>query len=59
MLSSSPRHEFVGYHDPAVEGTSVYLICPLGQILTGPNTSTCMGTREWEPDPRKLECKGI
>ena len=59
MISSSLRHEFVSYHDPAVEGTSAYFICPLGQLLTGPNISTCVGNGEWEPDPRELECKGI
>ena len=58
-LSSSPRHEFIGYHDPVMEGTSAYFSCPVGQTLIGPNTSTCMGNGEWEPDPRRLECKGI
>ena len=56
--SSSPRIEFVGYHDPVVERTSAHFSCPTGQTLTGLNTSTCMENGEWEPDPRRLECKG-
>ena len=58
-LSSSPTHEFIGYHNPVVEGTITYFSCPIGLTLTGSNTSVCMGNGEWEPDPRRMECKGI
>ena len=59
MQSTSLRYDFIGYSDPAVEGTSVYFTCPLGEILTGPNNiSTCTGNGEWEPDPREKECSG-
>ena len=39
-------------------GTTVAVTCPSGLILTGPNTSTCMESGEWEPDLREVECKG-
>lgn len=29
---------------------TVNFSCPIGQILTGPKTSTCLANREWEPD---------
>jgi hypothetical protein len=45
--------------DPALEGTVLSFDCPPQQVLTGPNTTTCMGNGEWEPDPREVECKGI
>ena len=32
--------------------------CPSTHILVGPNTTTCMGNGEWEPDPRLVECIG-
>ena len=58
ILSASVRHEFIGYSDPAVEGTSVYFSCHLELVLTGPNISTCVRNGEWEPDPREVECRG-
>ena len=30
-------------------------MCPLGQVLLMHQHN---GNREWEPDPRKVECKG-
>ena len=47
------------YIDPAIEGTTVTFECPHEHVLIGPNTTTCMGNGEWEPDPRDLTCKGI
>jgi hypothetical protein len=47
-----------GYMDPALEGVVLSFDCPSQQVLIGPNTTTCMGNGEWEPDPRELECKG-
>ena len=48
-----------GYNDVALEGDSVSFTCPSGLILTGPNSSTCRGNGEWEPDPRaEVACKG-
>ena len=42
--------------NPALEGSSVNLSCPPGLVLTGPNTTTCMGNGEWEPDPMEAMC---
>ena len=36
----------VGYENPALEGDSIAFICPTGAILSGPNSSTCMGNGE-------------
>ena len=48
----------IGCMDPAMEGATVTLVCPPQYALIGPNTTTCMGNGEWEPDPREVECKG-
>ena len=48
----------VGYEDPALVGENITFICPIGSTLNGPNSSTCMGNGEWEPDPREVECTG-
>ena len=44
--------------EPAIEGATLTFDCPPQFVLTGPNNTTCMGNREWEPDPRKVGCKG-
>ena len=49
----------IGYVDPALEGATLAFECPPQYILIGPNTTTCMGDGEWEPDPREIECKGM
>ena len=49
----------IGYVEPAMEGATVAFKCPTQYVLIGPNTTTCMGNGEWEPDPREVECKGI
>jgi hypothetical protein len=49
----------IGYMDPATEGATVTFDCPHEHILTGPNTTTCMGNGKWEPDPREVECSGM
>ena len=41
-----------------LEGTDVTFGCSPGLILTGPNATTCMTNRQWEPDPREVMCKG-
>ena len=45
-----------------MEGTHIYFNCPPGLLLSGSNSSTCMGlgNGEWEPTPRdhEVECKG-
>ena len=46
----------VGYEHPALEGDNITFICPTGVILSGPNSSACMGNGEWEPDPRVVNC---
>ena len=48
----------VDYEDPALDGQNITFTCASSQILSGPNTSTCMGNGEWEPDPREIECTG-
>ena len=47
------------YVSPPLLGTVANFSCPPGLRLTGPSTATCMENGEWEPDPRKAECKGI
>ena len=43
-----------------MERTTVTFQCQCPEhVITGPNTTTCMGNGEWEPDPREVECKGI
>ena len=46
-----------GYDDivPA-EGTTVMFSCPLGLVLSGPDSSTCEENGDWEPDPNGLIC---
>ena len=43
---------------PLIEGQFITYTCPPGFILTGPNVSVCTGNREWEPDPREVDCIG-
>ena len=47
-----------GFEDPALEGENITFTCNNGLILVGPNSSTCMGNGEWEPDPREVNCTG-
>jgi hypothetical protein len=47
----------MGYNDVALEGSSVNFTCSSGLVLTGPNSSTCMGNGKWEPDPSRLACR--
>ena len=47
-----------GFMEPAVGESNVTFGCPLGLALTGPDSSTCMGNGEWEPDPGKVTCTG-
>ena len=46
----------MGITDPITEGTTAIFSCPLGQILTGPNVSVCMGNGEWVPDTEEVQC---
>ena len=47
-----------GHEDPALEGESIIFSCRDGLTLIGPNSATCMGNGEWEPDPSEVECTG-
>ena len=38
-------------------GSSISFSCPPGLVPTGPNSSTCIGNGEWEPDPREARYK--
>ena len=49
----------LGYDGLPIEGNIIRLSCPLGMILIGPNSTTCTGNGEWEPDPNGLLCRGI
>ena len=44
------------YGKPSLEGEGIRFSCPK-RVLIGPNSTTCMGNGEWEPDPRKVACK--
>ena len=46
----------MGYNGVALEGNIVSFSCSSGLILSGSNSSTCMGNGEWEPDPRRSAC---
>ena len=48
----------MGYNGVALKGDSVSFTCSSGLVLSGPNSSTCMGNGEWEPDPREVACEG-
>ena len=48
----------IGYKEPAIRGTNVSFNCPKGFLLSGPDTTMCVGNGEWEPDPREAVCKG-
>ena len=56
-LSNYSLPSVVGYDDIVpVEGSTVSFTCPPGLALTGPNSATCTGNGEWEPDPREIMC---
>ena len=48
----------MGYSDPRIEGSTISLLCPHGQMLTGADESTCMSNGVWEPDIRNVTCVG-
>ena len=58
MIDNSSEIRITHYRAPAIEGTHIYFNCPGGLLLSGPNSSTCMGNGEWEPAPQEVECKG-
>ena len=39
-----------------IEGCTITFSYPPGLGLTGPNSATCAGNGEWEPDPSWLAC---
>ena len=43
----------IGYRESAIRGPNISFSCSEGFLLSGPNTATCMGNGEWEPDPEK------
>ena len=46
------------YGDAPIEGTRITFSCLQGLILSGSNTSTCMGDGNWEPDLKAIQCNG-
>ena len=42
-----------------MQGTTLSFVCPTYYVLVGPNTITCIGNGEWEPDPKEVECRGM
>ena len=44
---------------PTFEGSTVSFSCPPGFVLTGPDSATCTGNGEWEPDPRGITCNNV
>ena len=50
----------MGYTDnPVFQRTEVTFSCPPGFTLLGANLSICQDSGQWEPDPRKMHCKGL
>jgi hypothetical protein len=52
--NSVPR--VVDYSNLSIEGTTIGFVCPLGMVLIGPDSATCLENGEWEPDTRGLLC---
>ena len=50
--------QVMGYEDSALAGESIMFTCTSGLEFSGPNSSTCMGNGEWEPDPEEVNCTG-
>ena len=49
----------VDISNQATVGITATLSCHgLNHTLIGPNTTTCMGNGEWDPDPTEAKCKG-
>ena len=56
MALISNNVQVMGYEDPAREGAVITFVCSSGLELSGPNSSMCMRSGEWEPDPREVNC---
>ena len=55
---ASESINFVSHRNPALVGTVATISCPPGLVLTGPDVTTCMANKHWEPDPESTVCKG-
>ena len=45
------------YKSPALEGDTVNFSCSFsGEVVVGPNMSTCTRGGVWEPDPKEINC---
>ena len=40
------------------EGSTARFTCSAGLELVGSETTTCIESGEWRPDPREVECRG-
>ena len=50
-----------GYDDnlSALEDSTIRFSCPPGMELIGPDSATCTGNGEWEPDLSRLMCEDL
>ena len=55
-MDISPTVMVNDYSSPLLEGTNITLRCPSGYEINGSNTSTCLDSGLWEPDPGEVEC---
>ena len=58
LLSQSVEFSLyiLGYSEPAVVGTTILFNCSEpGEVLTGPNSATCMENGQWVPEPSQLQ----
>ena len=45
------------HKSPVLEGYTVNFSCSFsGEVVAGPNMSTCTRDGEWEPDPKEISC---
>ena len=55
-MDISPTVIINDYSSPLLEGATITLRCPPGYEINGSNTSTCLDSGLWEPDPGEVEC---
>ena len=59
LISDDSPTLILDISNPSTVGTTATLSCHgLNHTRIGPNTTTCMGDGEWDPDPTEAKCKG-